>query len=234
MSNTSTPDKVFGRRKGKRLSSRQKNNIEFHLSKFSVFKMNDDGSFKIGKIDLTSLFENLKENELEIGFGMGDFLFQKALAQPNVGFLGCEVYENGVASLLTRIIEANLSNVLIHSGNCTDLLDNLSGAELNAVHLLFPDPWPKSKHHKRRFFTKENIDKMYCALRRGGCIFIATDIEEYAIQINLCMGERSDFEIKNFVIKDFKFPLGKNFQTKFERKAYAFNRTPRYMIFKKV
>jgi tRNA (guanine-N7-)-methyltransferase len=114
------------------------------------------------------------------------------------------------------------------------LLDNLRGAKLSAIHLLFPDPWPKNKHNRRRFFTTENIDKMCYALKKGGSIFVATDIEEYAGQISSSMGTRTDFRVENYLIKEFKFPLGSKFQTKFESKAYAFNRVPRYMVFKRV
>ena len=234
MTDITATRKVFGRRKGKRLSSRQKGNIKFHLSDYTIFKSRADGSYELKKVDLTSLFGSLKDFELEIGFGMGDFIFQKALLQANTGFLGCEVFENGVASLLTRIREKNLRNVFIHPGNCIDLLDNLKGAKLSAIHILFPDPWPKNKHHKRRFFTSENVEKMRHALKKGGSIFVATDIEKYASQISLSMEKRTDFEAGNYLIKEFKFPLESKFQTKFERKAHALNRVPRYMVFKRV
>ena len=234
MERITSKNKVFGRRKGKRLSWRQKENIKLHLSKYSIFNSYADGSFELDKIDLKKLFGDLDGFELEIGFGMGDFLFQKAMAQSTTGFLGCEVFENGVASLLTRIEEAKLRNVFIHPGNCIDLLDNLRGANLNTIHLLFPDPWPKNRHHKRRFLTTENIDKICLALKKGGSIFIATDIEEYANQISLIMDKRSDFEAEEFSIKEFKAPLGAEFQTKFERKAFASDRLPKYMIFKRI
>ena len=234
MTNITASSKVFGRRKGKQLSSRQKESIKIHLTKYSVFKSRGDGSYELQKVDLTNLFGNLKDFELEIGFGMGDYLFQKALVKRTTGFLGCEVFENGVASLLTRIRDVNLKNIFIHPGNCIDLLDNLRGANLSAIHLLFPDPWPKNKHHKRRFFTTENIDKMGHALKKGGSIFVATDILEYAVQIISSMEKRTDFKVENYLIKEFKSPLGTKFQTKFERKAYASNRVPRYMVFKRV
>ena len=231
---STTKNRVYGRRKGKQLSRRQKENVETNLSKYSIFKLHGRSLFELQKIDLISLFGHLGEFELEIGFGMGDFLFQKALAQPNIGFLGCEVFENGVANLLIKIKEEKLSNIFIHPGNCIDLLDNLGGASLNAIHILFPDPWPKTRHHKRRFFTPENIEKMCFTLKKGGRIFVATDVEEYASQITESMAERSDFEAERFLIREFKSPLGDKFQTKFERKAYTSDRVPEYMIFKRI
>jgi len=230
----STKEKVFGRRKSKRLSHKQKEHFQQYLSKYSIFEYNEDGSFDLQQIDLRNLFDEMTNFELEIGFGMGDFLFQKALSQPNVGFLGCEVFENGIANLVTRIKEKDLKNIFLHPGNCIGLLDNLQGVQLNAIHILFPDPWPKKKHRKRRFLTSENIDKMLLALKIGGCIYIATDIVEYAKEISLNMNKRTDVEALSVLIDDFKAPLGNQFQTKFERKAYAQNRVPKYMVFKRI
>ena len=105
---------------------------------------------------------------------------------------------------------------------------------MNAIHILFPDPWPKKKHRKRRFLTSENIDKMLLALKIGGCIYIATDIVEYAKEISSNMNKRTDVEALSVLIDDFKAPLGNQFQTKFERKAYAQNRVPKYMVFKRI
>ncbi len=231
---TSSKEKVFGRRRSKRLSHRQKENFQNYLAHYSVFESKKDNSFHLRQIDLLNLFGNLTDFELEIGFGMGDFLFQKALIQPKIGFLGCEVFENGIAKIVTRIRENDLKNIFIHPGNCIDLLDNLKGAQLKAIYILFPDPWPKNKHHKRRFITEENIDKMFFALKKGGCIYVATDIEEYAKEINSSMKKRSDFKALDLRVKEFKFPLGDDFETKFERKAFAQDRIPKYMVFKRI
>tara|TARA_A100001011_G_scaffold369803_1_gene425487 strand:- start:636 stop:1364 length:729 start_codon:yes stop_codon:yes gene_type:complete len=230
----STKEKVFGRRKSKRLSFKQKENFQHYLAKYSIFESNGDGSFDLQQIDLNSLFDKVTDFELEIGFGMGDFLFQKALSQPNIGFLGCEVFENGVANLVTRIKEKDLKNIFLHPGNCIGLLDNLKGLQLKSIYILFPDPWPKQKHRKRRFLTAENIDRMILALKIGGCIYVATDIGEYAREISSNMNKRVDVKALSVLVEDFKAPLGNQFQTKFERKAYAQDRVPQYMVFKRI
>ena len=95
--------KIFGRRKGKSLSNLQKEYFKNYINDFSIFKTNDDGALNLRKINPKELFDGIEDIRLEIGFGMGDFLFEKALAHPNIGFVGCEVFENGVASLLAKI-----------------------------------------------------------------------------------------------------------------------------------
>lgn len=230
----STKEKVFGRRKSKRLSHKQKENFQHYLEKYSIFEYNEDGFVDFQQIDLHSLFDKVTDFELEIGFGMGDFLFQKACTQPNTVFLGCEVFENGIANLVTRIKEKDLKNIFLHPGNCIGLLDNLKGLQLKAIYILFPDPWPKQKHRKRRFLTSENIDRMIHALKIGGCIYIATDIGEYAREISTNMNKRADVKALSVLIEDFKAPLGNQFQTKFERKAYAHDRVPKYMVFERI
>ena len=229
-----TKEKVFGRKKSNRLSHKQKDNFHHYLPKYSIFKYNEEGSFDLKQIHLQSLFDKVTDFELEIGFGMGDFLFQKALCQPNIGFLGCEVFENGIANLVTRIKEKDLKNIFLHPGNCISLLDNLQGAQLKTIYILFPDPWPKHKHRKRRFLTTENIDKMLLTLKIGGCIYVATDIGEYAEEISLNMNKRSDVKALSALVEDFKAPLGNQFKTKFERKADAQDRVPKYMIFERI
>ena len=148
-------NKIFGRRKGKKLSNLQQKNLDKYINEFSIFPSDNDNIPKLKKINPYNLFHDLKimDIRLEIGFGMGDFLFEKALSFPNVGFIGCEIFENGVASLLNKIIKYKISNLRIHFGNCLDLIYNLNLSTLNEIYVLFPDPWPKNKHKKRRFFN---------------------------------------------------------------------------------
>ena len=131
-------NKIFGRRKGKNLSNLQKKNLNKYLKDFSIFSNDNDNIDKLKKINPYNLFQDLKTMDirLEIGFGMGDFLFDKALSCPKVGFIGCEIFENGVASLLNRIIKFKISNLRIHFGNCLDLIYNLNLSTLNEIYVL--------------------------------------------------------------------------------------------------
>ena len=121
-------NKIFGRRKGKKLSNLQQKNLDKYINEFSIFPSDNHNIPKLKKINPYNLFHNLKITDirLEIGFGMGDFLFDKALSCPNVGFIGCEIFENGVASLLNKIIKYKIFNLRIHFGNCLDLVHNLN------------------------------------------------------------------------------------------------------------
>ena len=224
--------KIFGRRKGKNLSNLQKENLNEYINDFSIFKTND-GVPNLRQIDPKDLFDGLKDIRLEIGFGMGDFLFEKALAHPNVGFVGCEVFENGVASLLAKIIKFKINNIRIHFGNCLDLIHNFNYSSLNKIYILFPDPWPKTKHKKRRFFNENNAMYLCSLLKKNGTISIATDIEDYACQILGIMQSKDNF---NYIDSNFfqtKKNFKKNFDTKYEQKALKFGRKINYLIFKK-
>lgn len=225
--------KTFGRRKGKKLSSLQIENLRKYIDNFSIFQKKIDGTFKLQKINPRELFDNLDDIRLEIGFGMGDFLFEKALAHPNIGFIGCEVFENGVASLLAKIIKFRISNIRIHFGNCLDLIHNFNCLTLNKIYILFPDPWPKNKHKKRRFFNETNAYYLCSLLRKNGTIKVVTDSEDYAIQILRIMDKKKNFEFikSNFFQSERK--TTENFNTKYEKKALDFGRNTNYLIFKK-
>ena len=233
MTEDSKQYKIFGRRKGKNLSNLQKENLNNRMDDYSIFKTNDDGVLNLRKINPNELFDGIEDIRLEIGFGMGDFLFEKALAHPNVGFLGCEIFENGVASLLTKIIKFKINNIRIHYGNCLDLIHNFNYLSLNKIYILFPDPWPKTKHIKRRFFNENNAMYLCSLLKKNGTISIATDIEDYANQILRIMQSKDDF---NYIDSNFfqtEKKIKKNLDTKYQQKALKFGRKINYLNFKK-
>ena len=234
MKENSSSGRVFGRQKGKKLSKRQSGNFERYLPIFSIFPTKKDGSYDFTSESLHKIFRTKSHVELELGFGMGDFLVEKAKSQPEVGFLGCEVYENGVSSLISKILENKISNLLIFHGNCTDLLENLRGANLHAVYLLFPDPWPKTKHRKRRFLCNENIEKIASVLSKRGIFFMGTDVEDYAEQILDNMDKSKNFRLRTELVCKLKFPMGVNFMTKYEKKAVLEGRRTHFMAFERL
>jgi len=121
---------------------------------------------------------------LEIGFGMGESTTAIALAQPERNFLGVEVYPAGVGSLLRRIDEAGLTNLRIIQHDAIDVLTHMmSPASLAAVHVFFPDPWPKARHHKRRLIRPEVVALIASRLAPGGVLHCATDWAHYALQM---------------------------------------------------
>jgi tRNA (guanine-N7-)-methyltransferase len=131
--------------------------------------------------DLQALFPApVREVWLEIGFGGGEHLVWQAMAHPDVGFLGCEPFEDGVIKLLSAIERESLTNVRVLAGDARPLLRMLPQAGIGRVFILFPDPWPKKRHHKRRLVVAATLDEIARILRPGGELRMATDAAEYA------------------------------------------------------
>jgi tRNA (guanine-N7-)-methyltransferase len=117
---------------------------------------------------------------LEIGFGGGEHLAAQAAAHPDYRFIGVEPFLNGVGSCLRHIEESGVSNVRIHMGDARDVLARLPDASLDRIYILFPDPWPKARHHKRRLIQADFIAELARVLKPGGEVRYATDWANYA------------------------------------------------------
>lgn len=134
-----------------------------------------------GMLDLDALFGRHARHALEIGFGMGDALLQMALADPDADFLGIEVHRPGVGRLLHLLERHGLSNVRIVCDDAVRVLrEHLANESLDEIFVLFPDPWPKKRHHKRRLIQPAFAELLRAKLRPGGCVHLATDWEDYA------------------------------------------------------
>ena len=128
-----------------------------------------------GSLDPYGLFDPAPRDVwLEIGFGGGEHLIARAQAHPDIGFIGCEPFINGVAKLLGRIEALNLANIRVHDDDARAVIDRLTPASVGCVFLLYPDPWPKKRHHKRRFVNAENLSALARILRPGGTFLFAT------------------------------------------------------------
>jgi len=117
---------------------------------------------------------------LEIGFGGGEHLVAQATAHPSTRFIGVEPFLNGVASCLRHIEEANAQNIRLHNGDARDVIARLPDASLDRVYILFPDPWPKARHHKRRLIQAEFLDDLARVMKPGTELRFATDWANYA------------------------------------------------------
>ncbi len=132
-------------------------------------------------LDLDTLFDG-KDVWLEIGFGGGEHLVHMAETYPEIGLIGCEPFINGVAMLLGKIRKAEVSNLRVHPGDVRDLFDVLPDATLSKVFLNYPDPWPKKRHHRRRFVTPEHLAPLHRVMKPGAELRVATDITDYVRQ----------------------------------------------------
>ena len=131
----------------------------------------------VGKVEIPKMI-------LEIGFGKGESIIHNALRRPNDLFIGIEVYSSGVASVLREIEKHDIKNIALIQYDAISAIRNMFEEEiLDEIHLLFPDPWPKKRHHKRRMLSKEVIELMLSKLKSGGLLNIATDWQDYAEEI---------------------------------------------------
>lgn len=132
-------------------------------------------------LDWAKVFGRQAPITLEIGFGAGETLAERAVAEPERDFIGIEVYRTGIARLMAELHEAGASNLRLFQGDAVELLDSaFAEAALDEVLVYFPDPWPKKKHHKRRIVTTAFADKIARVLRPGGLWWLATDWPNYA------------------------------------------------------
>lgn len=154
-----------------RMTPGQEKAYENHIGRFGT------GS---GPFTVDSVFSRDAPLVLEIGFGMGDSLYDMATANPSLNFVGVEVHKPGVGHLLTRLGSDDPGNLRVCHGDVQDFLARLAPASLARVQVYFPDPWPKKKHHKRRLLQPAFFDQLAVLLEPKGVLHFATDWEPYA------------------------------------------------------
>jgi tRNA (guanine-N7-)-methyltransferase len=160
------------------------------------------------------LKQTKKNINLEIGFGSGDFILKEALQNTNDIYLGCEVYNPGIMSLTRKLEKYNVKNVCICNRDAREFLIATQDMLFKNIYILFPDPWPKKKHHKRRLINKDFLQFIKTKFKFN--IYIATDHEKYAESILYDSLKNHDYRIKRLEVKKDKY-----FNTKFENKAIS-------------
>lgn len=164
--------KTFGR-KAVKLSSRQRDLLENFLPHIDI-------PFSDTVIDPEDYFDGNGPLHLEIGFGNGEYTAALGKRFPDHRIMACEIFLNGIAGLLKAIREKSIMNIRIIRGDAISVLsDMFPEKSLDFIHINYPDPWPKKRHHKRRLIQPSTIDLIAGALRNGGEIWLSTDIVEY-------------------------------------------------------
>ncbi|HVG52466.1 MAG TPA: tRNA (guanosine(46)-N7)-methyltransferase TrmB [Xanthobacteraceae bacterium] len=220
----------FGRRKGHALKRTQSTLLETLLPQLAI------DLTAIAPKNLTTLFPAAKPAQvwLEIGFGGGEHLVARARTNPDVGFIGVEPFVNGMAKALVAIDAYKLTNVRVHFGDALELLDWLPDHSLAGVDLLYPDPWPKKRHWKRRFVQDDTVAAIARVLRPGGYFRFASDIADYVVwtlQHLLCT---KDFSWTAERADDWRLPWEGWVETRYEAKAKREGRTPAYLTFQRI
>ena len=219
----------YGRLKGKALKKSQKTYLDQDLAQLSPGAVGWDENPDRTPLDLQARFGD-RPIWLEIGFGGGEHLVHQAAQNPDVVIIGAEPYINGVAMLLGKIRRAGVDNLAVHPGDARDLFDVLPDNSIARAFLLYPDPWPKKRHHRRRFVTPEHLEPLARVMQPGAVLRVATDIPDYVRQ-TLEEVPKAGFAWQAQRPADWRRPWGDWLSTRYEQKALREGRTPHYLTF---
>lgn len=221
------PPRLHGRRRGRRLRPGRQALLEELLPRLRI-ALPPPGQC----LDPAGLFGSAPARLwLEIGFGGGEHLAEQAAAHPEIGFLGCEIFLNGVASLLAHLERRQLANVRILPDDARPLLDALPDRSIGRVFLLFPDPWPKARHAGRRFVSQQNLDRLARVMEDGAELRIASDDPGHVGWTLEQLLRRSDFRWTARCPADWRERPADWPPTRYEAKARAVGRRPVFLRF---
>jgi len=217
----------FGRRKGHALKPRQAALFDSLLPSIAL-----DLS-KPAPADLRTLFNEVDDVRLEIGFGGAEHLIAAAKSEPHSGFIGSDAFLNAIGKALSAIDAQQVKNIRLHFGDASALLDWLPAGALARIDLLYPDPWPKRRHWKRRFIQDDSLARLARALKGGGELRFATDIADYATHTLARVLRSPDFVWIAETAADWRQPWPGFSGTRYEAKAKREGRAPAYFVFRK-
>lgn len=218
----------FGRRVGKRLGVAQKVVLKNVLPDLSISIAEGE------EVIPRHLFPFApQEVWMEIGFGGGEFLANQARLHPDVGFIGCEPYINGVANLLKLLEGQRPDNVRLWAEDARHLLQHCTAESLHTVFILFPDPWPKLRHHKRRIVSTAMLEMLYAKLVPGGRLILATDHQDYAAWMLDHIARHGGFSWESDATDDRLLPPEGWTVTRYEAKTRAMGHEPVFFKLKK-
>jgi tRNA (guanine-N7-)-methyltransferase len=173
------------------------------------------------------------EIRLEIGFGGGEHLLHEARSNPQIGFIGVEPFQNGLAKAVAAIGRDGIRNVRLFNEDAVRLLDWLPAGSLTRVDLLYPDPWPKTRHWKRRFIQRDNVARIARCLQAGGSFRFATDVPAYVTWTVREIAQVGEMVWTAGDVRDCRTPWAGWPGTRYEAKAVAEGRQPAYLVFRK-
>ena len=208
-----------------RVSPAQQRSVENLMPRFGV-------PYQTALIDLEKIFHRNAEKFLEIGFGMGETTATIAAAHPEHDYLGIEVHTPGVGALLKIVSEKGINNIRIVQHDAVEVLQHMIADDtFSGVHIFFPDPWPKTRHHKRRLIQPKFIELITAKIKSGGYIHAATDWQEYVEQILSVLSNESKLQntAESYAPRPSYRP-----QTKFEARGIKLGHGVWDCVFKKI
>jgi tRNA (guanine-N7-)-methyltransferase len=215
----------YGRIHGKTLRASQKTYLAEGLEALSLPGVHRDANPMRSALDVGAITGG-RPLWLEVGFGGGEHLVHMAKAYPDVFLLGCEPFVNGIAMLLGKVRDGGLDNLLIHPGDVRDLFEVLPEACVSKAFLNYPDPWPKARHHRRRFVTPGYLGALARVMQPGAEFRVATDIADYVRQT------REEVPVAGFdAVSEGAEAWADWPSTRYEQKALREGRPPHYLTF---
>ena len=226
---TRSTEAFFGRRKGKPLREQQVERMGSLLPELKVDLASETPP------DIKTLFPFAVDKvRLEIGFGGGEHLVHRARTNPTIGFIGVEPFVNSMAKLLAVVEGENLQNIRVHDDDATQLLDWMPAECIDQIDLLYPDPWPKKKHWKRRFVSEVNLQRFHKVLKPGGKFCFASDIDTYVNWTLQHCKAHGGFAWTARNASDWLTPYEGWPGTRYEAKARREGRSSAYLTFLKI
>ena len=208
--------KTFGRLKGRPLSKNQKLGLALHKQRYEPS------------------LELEKKIWLEVGFGNGNHLVELAKRNYDKLIVGSEVYENGVASACFSLFQNKIHNARVFHGDARNLLNLFKDKAVERFYILFPDPWKKKRHKSRRLLSSSNLGYFSKILKSKGYICIATDVEDYCLEIEDTFSNLDQFKRVHNSPKEKNLNFFLDVKTKYEQKAINKGLSPSYLVYKKV
>lgn len=212
----------FARRSTRSLKSNKKKLLEELLPTLQINEENLDHLFNF----------NPKKIAMEIGFGSGEHLVHQAEKNPDIGYIGAEIYDSGIATCLSNIEKKGLKNIRLYTEDARILVEKLPDNYLDICYILFPDPWPKTRHHKRRLVNQETLNMLTRVIKKDGILYFATDHQDYCRWIMVQMNVRDDFTWLANSKKDWQNPHENYTTTRYEEKKKA-SFGPAFLSFRK-
>jgi tRNA (guanine-N7-)-methyltransferase len=221
---------IYGRRKGHALSASQAERLGRLLPGLRI-DLSEPPPLPFSKLFQLGQAQSISDIWLEVGFGSGEHLADQAIRHPDTGFIGAEIFVNGLAALVRTIEEKELSTIRLHDGEAQVLVQWLPAASIGRVYILFPDPWPKRRHWKRRLISPPFLDALARVMRPGGELRVATDVGDYARTTLLAVSASPDFEWLARRPGDWRLRPSDEAPTRYEAAALEAGRCCQYFRF---